>query len=77
MDVIYEGDRLAVIAELSGADNKDIETFAAGKKLTISARNSTHKYHKEIELDYSVKDEFETTYRNGILEIKLVRAKGK
>ena len=70
-DTFDEGDRLVVIAELPGVDEKDIEVDVKGDQLVISARNQSRQYQKEIELPCMVKDSPSLTYRNGILRISL------
>ena len=75
IDVFDEKDRILVIAEMPGVEEKDIKIQVEGKKLTLSAEGPRQKYHKEIELDYPVESEFKTSCRNGILEITLTKKK--
>ena len=62
-----------MIAEMPGVEEKDIKINVEGKKLDLSADTPRWKYHKEIELDYLVEDEFKTSWRNGILEVILTK----
>lgn len=74
VDVLDEGDHLLVIAELPGIDEKDIQLHAEGDILEIAAVSKDRKYQKEILLPASVQPEtIESSYRNGILEIKLAK----
>lgn len=76
VDVFEEEDRVMVMAELPGVEEKDINLDIEGNTLTISADTPARKYHKKIVLPTPVKKEYiESTYRNGILEVKLKKAK--
>jgi len=70
-DTFDEGDRLVVIAELPGVDEKDIAVEVKGERLVLSARSQSRQYQKEIELPCTVKDSPSLTYKNGILRISL------
>lgn len=75
VDIFYEedGEHVSVVAELPGVGEEDMEITAAGNKVTVTAQGPGRRYHKEVELDYPVKAKFETSYRNGVLEIRLAR----
>lgn len=74
VDVLDEGDRVVVIAELPGIDEQDIRLRAEGDILEIAAESRDRKYQKEILLPASVQPEtLESSYRNGILEINLAK----
>ena len=70
-DTFDEGDRLVVIAELPGVDEKDIEVEVKGDRLVLFAKSRSHRYHKVVNLPGTVKDSPSLTYRNGILRIIL------
>jgi len=70
-DTFDEGDRLVIIAELPGVDEKDIAVEVKGDRLVLSARSRSHRYHKAVDLPGTVKDGPSLTYRNGILRISL------
>ena len=74
VDIFYENGETKVIAEMPGVEEKDIKVSIKGKKLTLSADIPRRKYYKDLELDYAMKDEFERSYRNGILELTLKKA---
>lgn len=72
IDIFEEGDKVTVMSELPGVAEKDIDWDVEGDTLTIRASTSERKYYKEIVLPTPVeKKEAESTYRNGILQIKL------
>jgi HSP20 family protein len=72
IDVFEETNCLRVTAELSGAEDKQINLKVKGKILEINAENSKGKYSKKVQLPYTVdKKIIQSSYRNGILEVKL------
>ncbi len=74
VDVLDEGDRVVVLAELPGIDEKDIRLRVEGDILEIAAATRDRKYLKEVLLPALVQPEtLESSYRNGILEIKLAK----
>lgn len=73
VDVFEEAEEIHVVAEMPGIEEKDIHLEIKGDILNISAGGEERKYQKEVLLSRSVKSEDMTwTYRNGILEIKIV-----
>ncbi|MGA2671370.1 MAG: Hsp20/alpha crystallin family protein [Dehalococcoidia bacterium] len=70
-DMFDEGDRLMVIAELPGVNEKDIEIEVKGDRLVLFARSQGRQYHKDIVLPCTVKVKPSLTYKNGILKISL------
>ncbi|NQW21975.1 MAG: Hsp20 family protein [SAR202 cluster bacterium] len=72
VDVLDEGDRFLVVAEIPGVREQDIQVDVAGDILGINAETKGRKYQKEVLLPSAVDSEsMESSYRNGILEIKL------
>lgn len=76
---VLEGDReITVIAELPGVDKQDISINATERALNISVDTKERKYHKELELPDEVDPaSARSSYKNGVLEITLRRAKEK
>ncbi len=75
VDVLDEGDRLVVVAELPGVDERDIQVTVHGDILEVAAATSNRKYHREVLLPSAVDPtSLERSYRNGVLEIRLVKA---
>ena len=67
---------MRVMTELPGVEESEISLKVTGNVLTISTDTSARKYFKEVELPTPVKEEIaESSYRNGILEVKLVKTK--
>jgi HSP20 family protein len=76
VDVFDEKDRILVIAELPGVSESEIKIEVAGDILNLAASDGDRKYAKEILLPGEVKpDLVKTSYKNGILEIKLEKVK--
>lgn len=71
-DVFEEKDRLRVVAELAGCDEKDIKTEVRGDILLISTDTGKRKYRGEVLLPCLVEEgSLKSSYRNGVLEIEL------
>ncbi len=78
VDVIVEGDRVRVVAELPGVERTDINLQCAESELTISVDTPQRKYHKVLELPAPVDPESpKASYRNGVLEVLLTRQRPK
>lgn len=77
VDVFNETDIIKVIAELPGVEKKDIDLNIEGKSLIISVE-TPRKFYKKIELPENVDISApKANYRNGILEVILVKPKDK
>jgi HSP20 family molecular chaperone IbpA len=76
VDVFEEGDHITVMAELPGVNEDEIKLEIENDILVINTGTSTRKYCKKIELPSPVeKDAVESSYKNGILKVKLRKAK--
>ncbi|MFQ5934765.1 MAG: archaeal heat shock protein Hsp20 [Dehalococcoidia bacterium] len=74
VDVLDEGDRLVVIAEVPGIEEKDVQLNVEGDILEIAASTSDRKYRKEVLLPSTVESgSLECFYRNGVLEVRLAK----
>lgn len=71
VDIFENEKEVTVIAELPGIEEKDIKTEVEERTLKISAETKERRYSKEVELPAAVTGELESTYRNGVLEVKL------
>ncbi|NQT49016.1 MAG: Hsp20/alpha crystallin family protein [Chloroflexi bacterium] len=71
-DVFDEGETLVVIAELPGIEEDGIHLEVRDDILNLAAETNHRSYSKEILLPAPVDaDSMESTYKTGILEIKL------
>lgn len=76
VDVIDGKEEVTVIAELPGVDKKDIDLKADDSSLTISVKDRSCRYYKELDLpSYVDPDSITAQYKNGILEVKLKRVR--
>lgn len=73
VDIFDEKDYVLVIIEIPGADEKSIKISLEKDKLDISADKAGKKYHKEIILPCIPKGKITKSYKNGILEIKVIK----
>jgi len=74
VDIFDEEDHILIVAELPGVSEDDINIKVAGDILKISAETGDRKYSKEILLSSKVReDKIESSYKSGILEVKLVK----
>ena len=75
VDVFNEKDHLLVIAELPGVSGENITTEVKGDVLIIKTAEGDRKYSKEVLLSERVDpSSLTTSYKNGILEIKIKKA---
>jgi len=76
VDVIDQKDHLVVVAEMFGVPEKDIKVDMSPNALTINANTINGERHKEVKLPTPVKTETaEITYKKGLLEVKLEKAR--
>lgn len=72
VDVLDEEDHLMVVAEIPGVEEKDIQATVEGDILVIVASSQDRKYQKEVLLPSPVDPaSLTSSYRNGVLEVKL------
>lgn len=75
IDVVEDGDEIAVFAEFAGFSMENLRINVRNQRLTLSARASDRKYRKSLNLPKRViPDTVCTTYKNGVLEIRLKKA---
>jgi HSP20 family molecular chaperone IbpA len=78
VDVLEEADEIIVVAEFPGFSKEDLRVHVKGDKLTVAADASDRKYRKSLNLPKRViPTSMHTTYKNGVLEIRLKKAEEK
>ncbi len=79
VDVFDEAKEIVVVAEVPGVGLNDLELKVQDKVLSLSTKSKAGmNYRKDIELSSEVDaDTLRTTWRNGILEIRLRKKDGK
>ncbi len=75
LDVFDEGDKIRIIAELPPAveEKEDIKVLVNEDIVRIIANASKGKYERKVPLFYAVEKAMEKTYKNGILEVRLIK----
>lgn len=72
VDLLDEGDHLVAVAELPGMEEGAIQWKLKDNVLIISAESEDRKYYKELLLAAHVDEKrVQSSYKNGILELKL------
>jgi HSP20 family molecular chaperone IbpA len=75
IDVVEENEEIAVFAEFAGFNKENLRISVKNQKLTLSARTPDRRYYKSLNLPKRVlPDTLCTTYKNGVLEIRLKKA---
>lgn len=78
VEVISTDGEINVIVELPGVEKENIKIHATETTLTISAETEKRKYYKEVELPEKVDPKkAKSTYKNGVLEVRLPKKKGE
>jgi HSP20 family protein len=74
VDVLDEGDHILVIAEIPGIEEGDVRVKVEGDMLDIAASRGARRYQKEVLLPKAADPgKVVTSYRNGILEVRLAK----
>jgi len=72
VDMFDEGDRIDIVADLTGVREEDVALSIAGDRVILSAEAGDEKYYEEIILPGEVNpDEFMRTCHNNILALSL------
>jgi len=75
IDILEDKDEIVVVAGLAGFKREDLKIRAEHKQLILSAEAVDRKYRKSLNLPGKVvPNTMRTTYKNGVLEIRLKRA---
>ena len=75
VDIFDEKNKIVVVAELPGVEEKAIKTRMKGNILNIYAESKDRNYTKEVKLPSEVTGKIESTYKNGVLELKIKKKK--
>jgi HSP20 family protein len=75
VDVLEGNDDIVVVAEFAGFNREDLRIHLRDQRLTLSAEALDRKFHKSLNLPKRViPSAICTTYKNGVLEIRLKKA---
>ncbi|MGB9676413.1 MAG: Hsp20/alpha crystallin family protein [Candidatus Bathyarchaeales archaeon] len=75
IDVFEEENEITVVAGLAGFPRESLKVTVKEQQLIISAEAFDRRYHKSLNLPSQViPNTLRTTYKNGVLEIRLKKA---
>jgi len=75
IDILQEKDWITIVAQLAGFNKETLKINVTDQKLTLSAKAKDRRYYKSLNLPKVVIPNIvHTTYKNGVLEIKLKKA---
>ena len=75
IDIFQENNWIIIIAQIAGFNKETLKINVKDQKLTLSAKAKDRKYYKSLNLPKVViPNVMHTTYKNGVLEIKLKKA---
>jgi HSP20 family molecular chaperone IbpA len=75
IDIFQEKNWITIVAEIAGFNKETLKIDVKDQKLTLSAKAKDRRYYKSLNLPKVViPNVMHTTYKNGVLEIKLKKA---
>jgi HSP20 family molecular chaperone IbpA len=75
IDIFQEENWVTIIAEIAGFNKETLKIDVKDQKLTLSAKAKDRRYYKTLNLPKVViPNNIHTTYKNGVLEIRLKKA---
>jgi HSP20 family molecular chaperone IbpA len=75
IDIFQENNWITIVAEIAGFNKETLKIDVKDQKLTLSAKAKDRRYYKSLNLPKVViPNIMHTTYKNGVLEIKLKKA---
>ena len=78
IDVLERTHEIVVVADFAGFNREDLKVRLKGERLTVAAEALDRKYRKSLNLPKRViPSTIRTTYKNGVLEIRLKKAEEK
>ncbi|MBD3262234.1 MAG: Hsp20 family protein [Candidatus Altiarchaeales archaeon] len=75
-DVYEEENQTRVVFDLPGVDKKDIQLTQEHNTLEVSVETPQRSYHKKVKLRHEIQNP-KTTYKNGVLEVRIPKAEPK
>ncbi len=75
IDIFQESNWVTIVAEIAGFNRETLKIDVKDQKLTLSARAKDRRFYKSLNLPKVViPSVMHTTYKNGVLEIRLRKA---
>ena len=76
IDVFQEKNWITIVAEIAGFNKETLKINVKDQKITLSAKAKNRRYYKSLNLPkVVVPNAVHTTFKNGVLEIKLQKRK--
>ncbi|MEJ5327585.1 MAG: Hsp20/alpha crystallin family protein [Candidatus Bathyarchaeia archaeon] len=76
IDIFQEKNWITIVADIAGFNKETLKIHVKDRKITLSAKAKDRRYYKSLNLPKVViPNLMRTTYKNGVLEIKLKKAK--
>jgi HSP20 family molecular chaperone IbpA len=75
IDIFQEENWITIVAEIVGFNRETLKIHVKDQKLTLSAKAKDRRYYKSLNLpNVVIPSAVHTTFKNGVLEIKLKKA---
>jgi HSP20 family molecular chaperone IbpA len=75
IDIFQENNWITIVADIAGFNKESFKINVKDQKITLSAKGKDRRYYKSLNLPKVViPNIIHTTYKNGVLEIKLKKA---
>jgi HSP20 family molecular chaperone IbpA len=75
IDIFQENNWITIVAEIAGFNKESFKINVKDQKITLSAKSKERRYYKSLNLPKVViPSDIHTTFKNGVLEIKLKKA---
>jgi len=75
IDIFQENNWITIVAEIAGFNKETFKINVKDQKVTLSAKAKDRRYYKSLNLPKVViPNDIHTTFKNGVLEIKLKKA---
>jgi len=75
IDIFQENNWITIVAEIAGFNRETLKIDVEDQRLTLSARAKDRRFYKSLNLPKVViPNVMHTSYKNGVLEIKLRKA---
>ncbi len=72
IDIFQEKKWITIVAEIAGFNKETLKIHVKDQKITLSAKAKNRRYYKSLNLPkVVVPNAIRTTFKNGVLEIKL------
>jgi len=75
IDIFQEENWITIVAEIVGFNRETLKIHVKDQKLTLSAKAKDRRYYKSLNLpNVVIPSAVHTTFKNGVLEIRLKKA---